>query len=175
MDFDDQDFLYAISLYSDNKPYQAGDLPDHDAFMSYRAYNVPFEKGGKTLYRLRVGFFKGYSAAREVLQELQLYFPDAWIVEVTENERDRSAGLSISEPAIALEEPVAEVGDITLKFEAADMREFVRVVFEDILKQSYMIDPLVKGRVTLKNRRKGVAPRSAAASSTERSRPSRAA
>jgi len=49
----------------------------------------------------------------------------------------------------AVEEPIAEAGDITLNFESADMREFVRVVFEDILKQNYLIDPQVKGKVTL--------------------------
>lgn len=52
-------------------------------------------------------------------------------------------------PASAVEAPIAEAGDITLNFESADMREFVRVVFEDILKQNYLIDPQVKGKVTL--------------------------
>ncbi|MGB5520551.1 MAG: type II secretion system secretin GspD [Gammaproteobacteria bacterium] len=47
------------------------------------------------------------------------------------------------------EEAVAAAGDITLNFEAADLREFVRVVFEDILKQNYLIDPGIKGTVTL--------------------------
>ena len=56
-DQDKQDVLYTISLYSDTKPYQASDLPDHDAFLSYRAYVVPFEDNGKTFYRLRLGFF----------------------------------------------------------------------------------------------------------------------
>lgn len=47
------------------------------------------------------------------------------------------------------EDSMAEAGDITLNFEAADLREFVRVVFEDILKKNYMIDPQIKGKVTL--------------------------
>ena len=54
-----------------------------------------------------------------------------------------------SEPAPALAETIAEAGDITLNFEAADLREFVRVVFEDILKQNYLIDPQVTGKITL--------------------------
>jgi general secretion pathway protein D len=49
----------------------------------------------------------------------------------------------------AVEEPIAGTGDITLNFESADMREFVRVVFEDILKQNYLLDPQIKGKVTL--------------------------
>ncbi|MGB5539012.1 MAG: type II secretion system secretin GspD [Gammaproteobacteria bacterium] len=43
----------------------------------------------------------------------------------------------------------AEAGDITLNFEDASLREFVRVVFEEILKQNYLIDPQVQGSVTL--------------------------
>ncbi len=141
--------LYAINLFSDTKPYSASDLPDHDAFLSYRAYIVPFEKAGTTMYRLRLGFFEGYSVARAVQSELKAYFPSAWIAEVSLAEKNQSVKSSISEPVTAIEETIAEVGDITLNFEAADLREFVRVVFEDILKQNYLIDPQVKGKVTL--------------------------
>jgi general secretion pathway protein D len=148
-DIDDASQLYAINLFLDTKPYSASDLPDHDAFLSYRAYIVPFEKAGKTMYRLRLGFFKGYSVAKAVQSELQAYFPSAWIAEVSLNEKNQSLKSSISEPVTAIEESIAEVGDITLNFEAADLREFVRVVFEDILKQNYLIDPQVKGKVTL--------------------------
>jgi general secretion pathway protein D len=38
---------------------------------------------------------------------------------------------------------------VTLNFEEADMREFIGVIFEDILKENYLIDPQVKGVVTL--------------------------
>ena len=146
---DGLDAFYTISLYSGATPYQASDLPDHDAFRSYRAYVLPFEANGKTLYRLRLGFFKRYSAATEVMKELEAYFPKAWIAEVSFGEIKQSASSSISEPVETLEVPVAAAGDITLNFEAADLREFVRVVFEDILKENYLIDPLVKGKVTL--------------------------
>jgi len=148
-DIDDASQLYAINLFSDTKPYSASDLPDHDAFLSYRAYIVPFEKAGKTMYRLRLGFFKGYSVARAVQSELQAYFPSAWIAEVSLTEKNQSLESSISEPVTPVEDTIAEAGDITLNFEEADMREFVRVVFEDILKQNYLIDPQVKGKVTL--------------------------
>ena len=40
-------------------------------------------------------------------------------------------------------------GDITLNFNLAELSEFVRVVFEKILKKNYLIDPRVKGTVTL--------------------------
>ena len=55
----------------------------------------------------------------------------------------------ISGPAPTAEETTAEAGDVTLNFEDASLREFIRVVFEEILKQNYLIDPLVKGTVTL--------------------------
>ena len=148
-DPDAQAILYAISLYSDTSPYQATELPDLEAFRSYRAYIVPFDKNGTTMYRLRLGFFEGYTAAKAALKELQADFPRAWITEVSRDEINQSASASISEPAEGFDDQLTEPGDITLKFESADLREFVRVVFEDILKQNYLIDPQIKGKVTL--------------------------
>jgi general secretion pathway protein D len=40
-------------------------------------------------------------------------------------------------------------GKITLNFKGANLTEFVAVVFEKILRKNYLIDPRVKGRVTL--------------------------
>jgi len=44
---------------------------------------------------------------------------------------------------------MAAKGDVTLNFDQANLREFVRVVFEDILHENYLIDPQVKGEVTV--------------------------
>ncbi len=148
-DPDAETILYAISLYSDTSPYQAAELPDLEAFRSYRAYTVPFDKNGTTMYRLRLGFFEGYTAAKAALKELQADFPRAWITEVSRDEINQSASASISEPVEGFDDQLTQPGDITLKFESADLREFVRVVFEDILKQNYLIDPQIKGKVTL--------------------------
>jgi general secretion pathway protein D len=38
---------------------------------------------------------------------------------------------------------------VTLNFEQADLQEFLRVVFETILRENYLIDPQVKGTVTV--------------------------
>jgi len=40
-------------------------------------------------------------------------------------------------------------GDVTLNFEATSLREFVKVIFDDILEENYLIDPGVDGVVTL--------------------------
>jgi general secretion pathway protein D len=40
-------------------------------------------------------------------------------------------------------------GDVTLNFEATSLREFVKVIFDDILEENYLIDPAVDGVVTL--------------------------
>ncbi len=40
-------------------------------------------------------------------------------------------------------------GDITLNFEAVDLREVVKVVFEEILGENYLIDDKVQGKVTI--------------------------
>jgi general secretion pathway protein D len=38
---------------------------------------------------------------------------------------------------------------VTLNFENAELHEFLRAVFDTILKQNYIVDPAVGGRVTL--------------------------
>jgi len=38
---------------------------------------------------------------------------------------------------------------VTLNFEQADLREFLRVIFDTILQENYFVDPQVKGIVTL--------------------------
>lgn len=48
--------------------------------------------------------------------------------------------------------PEAEDG-VTLNFEASSLREFLKVVFEEILHENYMIDAKVKGLVTLNTSR----------------------
>ncbi len=46
-----------------------------------------------------------------------------------------------------------EVGDVTLDFSDAEIRDVVRSVFGDILQKSYTIDPKVTGHITLKTGR----------------------
>lgn len=41
-------------------------------------------------------------------------------------------------------------GNITLNFEGADLREVVRTILGDILKESYIVDPKVGGSITLR-------------------------
>ena len=52
----------------------------------------------------------------------------------------------VPEPARERQFPA---GDVTLNFEATSLREFVKVIFEDILQENYLIDPKVDGVVTL--------------------------
>ncbi|MCU7803260.1 MAG: type II secretion system secretin GspD [Candidatus Thiodiazotropha sp. (ex Lucinoma borealis)] len=40
-------------------------------------------------------------------------------------------------------------GDITLNFEGVDLREVVKVIFEEILRENYLIDDKVQGKVTI--------------------------
>lgn len=40
-------------------------------------------------------------------------------------------------------------GDITLNFEGVDLREVLKVIFEEILRENYLIDDKVQGRVTI--------------------------
>jgi len=47
------------------------------------------------------------------------------------------------------ENGASEDDGVTLNFEGADLQEFIRVVFETILQENYLIDPKIKGSVTL--------------------------
>jgi general secretion pathway protein D len=47
----------------------------------------------------------------------------------------------------------ATQGDITLNFQDVDLREFIKVVLGDVLKQNFAIDPEVGGRVTIQTAR----------------------
>lgn len=44
-------------------------------------------------------------------------------------------------------------GELTLSFEAADLREVVKTILADILKESYIMDPRVGGTITLHTKR----------------------
>jgi general secretion pathway protein D len=44
-------------------------------------------------------------------------------------------------------------GDITLNFEQADLREVIQTVLGELLKESYILDPTVKGKVTIQTGR----------------------
>ena len=48
---------------------------------------------------------------------------------------------------------VQKGGELTLSFEAADLREVVKTVLSDILKESYIMDPRVGGTITLHTKR----------------------
>lgn len=45
---------------------------------------------------------------------------------------------------------ISENGDITLNFVNVDVQEFARVVFDEILKVSVVIDPMIQGKITVR-------------------------
>jgi general secretion pathway protein D len=52
-------------------------------------------------------------------------------------------------PATDREGVTRSGGDVTLNFEAADLQEVAKTIFQDILEENYEIDPEVRGSVTL--------------------------
>ncbi len=58
-------------------------------------------------------------------------------------------GVFLAEPAEDAEPVTFPPGDVTLNFEQSSLREFIKVVMEDILGENYLIDPKVDGVVTL--------------------------
>ena len=62
-------------------------------------------------------------------------------------------GKLINEP-VRREQSVQNIDDgVTLNFEASSLRQFIKVMFEELLNENYLIDPQVKGKVTLNTSR----------------------
>ena len=149
---------YVVNLVSLLQPYDASSLPGDDVYRTHRVYVVPFDKGGNTWYRLRLGFFESRAAAQAMQEELEADFPGSWVDLASAGEIRQSVEASILEPvrtstgnefALTPGEIEESRGDVTLNFEEANLREFIQVVFEDVLKENYLIDPQVSGVVTL--------------------------
>jgi general secretion pathway protein D len=99
-------------------------------------------------------------------QPAELQAPQSQSTEIgsSDNLEDSSGGETTgSSPVVALgsgnfvQRAATRDGDlyateddgVTLNFEQADLKEFLRVVFDSILGENYLIDPLVRGTVTL--------------------------
>lgn len=140
---------YVLQLASVPNPYPMDELPRGRVYSTHRVYSRPFLKDGETWYRLRLGFFKTREAAQAALKDVQEDFPGAWITRASFGERQQGTEPLAAGSQTSTEAGTAGTGDIILNFEAASMREFLRVVFEEILGENYLVDPQVKGTVTL--------------------------
>lgn len=87
---------YVINLASAEKPFTTGFIPNLDVVARYRLYNQPFQKNGRTWYRLRLGFFATKKEARDVIRSLPKRFADAWIAKADAKERENSAARAMS-------------------------------------------------------------------------------
>jgi len=140
---------YVVNLASYLVPFDPVDLPADDVFTDHHAYTTTFLKNGKTWHRVRLGFFPSRARAEAVMRQARRYFPDAWIATAPRDEREEALGQHYPFGVAAQGKVTSAVGDITLNFEQADLREFIRVVFEEILNENYLVDPKVKGQVTM--------------------------
>lgn len=74
--------------------------------------------------------------SRENQQEPEYFVKEGTGVFINQKGRGKTAG----KPA---------QGDITLNFEGVDLREVIKVIFEEILRENYLIDEKVQGVVTI--------------------------
>ena len=63
----------------------------------------------------------------------------------------RGTGVLVKTPP--QEQPSAEAANISLNFEAADVREIAKTVLADILQESYIVDPRVQGTISFRTTR----------------------
>jgi general secretion pathway protein D len=140
---------YVINLASYLTPYNLAELPDEGVFSTHHAYTTTFDREGKTWHRVRLGFFASRAEATTQLSQVRRYFSGAWIDRATRKEREQALAALAPPGVTAADAVTTPEGDITLNFEKASLREFLRLVFEDILGENYVVDPQVKGEVTM--------------------------
>jgi general secretion pathway protein D len=90
---------------------------------------------------------------REIQELLARMEPLAPPPEPAPSEVYTGTGVFVGAPPPRVPDAPPGPGDITLNFEAADVREVVKAVLGDILGQNYIIEPDVQGRVTLQTSR----------------------
>lgn len=84
----DTNAVYALNLNSSQKVINKNNLVNVPTLTKFAAYVTRYEKDGVTWNRMRLGFFKTKTDAQKSLDELKQYYPDAWIVRTTQNERE---------------------------------------------------------------------------------------
>lgn len=86
---------YVINLDSYERPVDPSALPEYEVFERYLLYSTVYKEGGKTWYRLRLGFFPSSDAAQKIIDSLKGAFPTAWVARVSKKEVEMSRGLSL--------------------------------------------------------------------------------
>lgn len=61
----------------------------------------------------------------------------------------RGSGQFVTAEKALVKNEIEDEGEITLNFEGVDLREVIKVIFEEILHKNYLIDPQVAGTVTI--------------------------
>ncbi len=91
----DGGYSYAINLASSRQQFTADDVHNREILLPYRVYTTRLVKDGKNWNRLRVGFFENPDTANTALDEIRAFYPDAWIAEVSAEERLESSSFVI--------------------------------------------------------------------------------
>lgn len=92
---------YAITLVSSLRPIQADQLPDSAVLRKYHVYTSSFTRDNQLWYRLRAGFFDGFSDAKAVLKDFRSRYHDAWINRVSDSEYKLALANRITVPGQA--------------------------------------------------------------------------
>jgi len=82
--------LFAINLESTTDPISAESIASAESMAKQQVYLTDIILSGQSWYRLRSGFFSAESAAQAAAKTLRSRFPDAWVVKVSEQERDNA-------------------------------------------------------------------------------------
>lgn len=84
------DYPYTITLKTSEKPFGKISIAATPELEKYRVYATELEKKGKTVYRIRVGFFPDQESAEAIVGSIRKVFATAWISKVSKRERLQS-------------------------------------------------------------------------------------
>lgn len=91
----DPSHRYVVNLDSYERPVDPLRLPGYEVFDRYLLYSTIHKEGGKTWYRLRLGFFPAREAAQKIVDSMKEAFPSAWVARVSKKEGEMSRGLAV--------------------------------------------------------------------------------
>lgn len=91
----DPSHRYVVNLDSYERPVDPSRLPRYEVFERYLLYSTVYKEGGKTWYRLRLGFFPTREAAQKIVDSMKEAFPSVWVARVSKKEGEMSRGLAL--------------------------------------------------------------------------------
>lgn len=98
---------YVVTLLSSEQPVSPAITSAAGAKLTYVSSQ---RRKGKTLYRLRLGFFPSRKAAESILPQISEQYPSAWVTRVSKREKKSVMSGELSSQPMAIKTAVHHIG-----------------------------------------------------------------